>query len=78
MNSISGLAAEVFFDIIYNDCFGEIASGPLQVLNVVLGGSRLDILDLKSVLAVKPVGNGAILVQRVQNLISVLYIHKSD
>ena len=73
MNSISWLAAEVFFDIIDNDCFGEIASRPLQVFNVVLSGSRLDIFDLERVLAVKTMGNGAILVQRVQNLVGVLY-----
>ena len=73
MNSISWLAAEVFFDIIDNDCFGEIASRPLQVFNVVLSGSRLDIFDLERVLAVKAMGNGAILVERVQNLVGVLY-----
>ena len=73
MNSVSWLAAKVFFDIIDNDCFGEIASGPFQVFNVVLGGPGLDIFDLESVLAVKAMCNGAVLVESVQNLIGVLY-----
>ena len=77
LNSIPRLAAEVFFDIIDDDCLGEVASRPLQVLNVVLGGSRLHVFDLESMLAVKTMRDGAILVERVQNFIGILYTTNS-
>ena len=78
LNSITRLAAEVLLDIVDNDGLGKVTPRTLQVLNVVLGGTRLHILDLQCMLAVKPVGNRSLLIKRVQNFVSVLYKNSLD
>ena len=78
LNSITRLAAEVFLDIVDDDSLGKITPRTLQVLNVVFGGTRLHILDLQRMLAVKPVGNRPLLIKRVQNFVSVLHTNSLD
>ena len=78
LNSISGLSAEIFFDVVNDDRPGQVSSAnSAQVLNVVLGGVGLRVLHLNRVLAVEPVRDGPCLVQSVQNLIRVLAIYET-
>ena len=72
MNSISGLAAEIFPDVVNNEHIVERATEDAKILDVVLGGARGLVLDLHSVLAVQAVRNGASLVQGVEDLVGIL------
>jgi len=55
LNSILGLAAEIFPDVVNNYCLTEVAPTPAQVFDIVLGGTTVRVFHLHGVLAVKPV-----------------------
>ena len=76
MNSISGLSAEVFLDIVDNDEGVNGTSEDQQVFDVVLGRASLLILYLHCMLAVESVGDGASCIQCVQNLVGILGKYK--
>ena len=67
------MAAEIFLDVVNDNCLRQVATRPLQVLNIVLGGTRLHIFDLESVLAVESVRDRPLLVKCIQYLVRVLH-----
>jgi len=74
LNSIAGLTAEIFFNVVDDDHGFAGPSQDRQVLDIVLRGARLLVPHLDSVLAVETVRYRAGLVERIQDLVGIILL----